>query len=295
MKTYPIAIFAYNRPKHLRNLLNSLENNRLSELSDVSIFIDKCDDEKIHNSILEVANKKRKFRSLCVTTHEENIGLKSNLIFGINEVLNNDDGIIVLEDDLFLDEYFLEFMNKSLNEYKESGDVYHVNGWSYPQLINRKKSNFVGSLASPWGWATWKNRWDNFNDEYQNNDYINKKNKKYIKKFNYYNLTNFSRQLLANTNNEINTLDIYWYQFIFLNNGKTIFPKHSLVSNNGFDGSGMHCGVSDKYEYKMKNLKIDNFTRSNKQDLINLLSTYYFYFKLKLKDYVTYHIKKIFN
>ena len=126
MKTYPIAIFAYNRPKHLRNLLNSLENNRLSELSDVSIFIDKCDDEKIHNSILEVANKKRKFRSLCVTTHDENIGLKSNLIFGINEVLNNDDGIIVLEDDLFLDEYFLEFMNKSLNEYKESGDVYHA-------------------------------------------------------------------------------------------------------------------------------------------------------------------------
>ena len=54
----------------------------------------------------------------------------------------------------------------------------------------------------------------------------------------------------------------------------------------------MHCGVSDKYEYKMKNLKIDNFTRSNKQDLINLVSTYYFYFKLKLKDYVTYHIKK---
>tara|TARA_Y100000992_G_scaffold220645_1_gene152925 strand:+ start:1145 stop:2032 length:888 start_codon:yes stop_codon:yes gene_type:complete len=295
MKTYPIAIFAYNRPKHLRNLLDSLENNRLSELSDVSIFIDKCDDEKIHNSILEVANKKRKFRSLSIITHDENIGLKSNLIFGINEVLNNDDGIIVLEDDLLLDEYFLEFMNKSLNEYKESGDVYHVNGWSYPQLINRKKSNFVGSLASPWGWATWKNRWDNFNDEYQSNDYINKKNQKYIKKFNYYNLTNFSRQLLANTNNEINTLDIYWYQFIFLNNGKTIFPKHSLVSNNGFDGSGMHCGVSDKYEYKMKNLKINNFTRSNKQDLINLVSTYYFYFKLKLKDYVTYHIKKIFN
>ena len=295
MKTYPIAIFAYNRPKHLRNLLDSLENNRLSELSDVSIFIDKCDDEKIHNSILEVANKKRKFRSLSIITHDENIGLKSNLIFGINEVLNNDDGIIVLEDDLLLDEYFLEFMNKSLNEYKESGDVYHVNGWSYPQLINRKKSNFVGSLASPWGWATWKNRWDNFNDEYQSNDYINKKNQKYIKKFNFYNLTNFSRQLLANTNNEINTLDIYWYQFIFLNNGKTIFPKHSLVSNNGFDGSGMHCGVSDKYEYKMKNLKINNFTRSNKQDLINLVSTYYFYFKLKLKDYVTYHIKKIFN
>ena len=63
-----IAIFAYNRPKHLRNLLNSLENNRLSELSDVSIFIDKCDDEKIHNSILEVANKKENLGH-CVLPH----------------------------------------------------------------------------------------------------------------------------------------------------------------------------------------------------------------------------------
>ena len=67
MKTYPIAIFAYNRPKHLRNLLNSLENNRLSELSDVSIFIDKCDDEKIHNSILEAANKEN--LGHCVLPH----------------------------------------------------------------------------------------------------------------------------------------------------------------------------------------------------------------------------------
>ena len=128
-----------------------------------------------------------------------------------------------------------------------------------------------------------------------NNDYINNQDEKTIKKFNFYNLSNFSHQLTYHTSKEIEGVDIFWYQYIFLNNAFTIFPKFSLVSNDGFDGSGTHCGISDKYDYKLKNLPIKNFSNSTIVDSLNNIFTYYFYLKMKIKDYITYHSKKIFT
>jgi len=186
-------------------------------------------------------------------------------------------------------------MNKSLNKYSNNDNIFHVNGWSYPQLLPRRKPNLVGKLALGWGWGTWKSTWQNFNVDLQNNDYINNQDEKTIKKFNFYNLSNFSHQLTYHTSKEIEGVDIFWYQYIFLNNAFTIFPKFSLVSNDGFDGSGTHCGISDKYDYKLKNLPIKNFSNSTIVDSLNNIFTYYFYLKMKIKDYITYHSKKIFT
>ena len=54
----------------------------------------------------------------------------------------------MVEDDLGLVILF-NFMNKSLNKYADDENIYHVNGWSYPQ-IKRKKVNLVGKLALGW-------------------------------------------------------------------------------------------------------------------------------------------------
>ncbi len=292
MIIYPVIIFAYNRPNHLNSLLESLQRNDFSNETDVFLFVDKCDNEKTHNLLLETANYKWNFKSLNLTVHEKNIGLKNNILFGLNTIFENHEATIVLEDDLILDKYFLEYMNLSLNKYKNKKRVFHVNGWSYPQIFSRQKSNFIGSLATPWGWGTWKDRWENFDSEFQNTDLIANESRKNMKKFNFYNLVKFSGQLNANMTGRISTLDIFWYQYIFLNNGLTIFPKFSLVSNSGFDGSGMHCGISNKYEYKLKNKPLGIFNVSLRKDWINQISTYYFYFNLKVKDFFSYHLSK---
>ena len=80
-----------------------------------------------------------------------------------------------------------------------------------------------------------------------------------------------------------------------LKKGLTVFPEKSLVSNSGFDGSGMHCGISDKYEYNLTNKPLKKYSNNLNIDKLNNISTYYFYLKLKIKDYLSYHSKKIIS
>jgi hypothetical protein len=42
----------------------------------------------------------------------------------------------------------------------------------------------------------------------------------------------------------VNSWAIRWYLAAFLFNGLTLYPRQSLISNIGFDGSGTHCGAS---------------------------------------------------
>ncbi len=292
-KIFPVAIFAYNRPDHLKNLLDSLEANELSKETDVYIFINKFEDDDVHSSILEISEEDRHFKSKKVHVNPENLGIKGNLMTGINKVFESHSAVIVLEDDLELDLFYLDFMNKSLNKYADDENIYHVNGWSYPQITKRKKVNLVGKLALGWGWGTWKNTWEKFNQNYHDTDFINNGDVKDIKRFNFYNLSNFSRQLVMHTTKEIEGLDVFWYQFIFLNKGLTIFPGYSLVKNSGFDGSGVHCGISKDYDNKIYDIPIKTFSDKTDVDLLNEISTYVFYFKIKIKDYVSYHSKKL--
>ena len=47
IKLSPVVIFAYNRPNHLKKLLNSLQDNELSNETDVVIFVD-CAANPLH-------------------------------------------------------------------------------------------------------------------------------------------------------------------------------------------------------------------------------------------------------
>ena len=79
-KIFPVAIFAYNRPDHLKNLLDSLEANELSKETDVYIFINKFEDDDVHSSILEISEEDRHFKSKKVHVNRENLGIKGNLM-----------------------------------------------------------------------------------------------------------------------------------------------------------------------------------------------------------------------
>ena len=56
-----------------------------------------------------------------------------------------------------------------------------------------------------------------------------------------------------------NTWDIFWYSFIFLNNGLCLSPKVSMTRNIGHDGSGVHS-VFDK-ELLLSNVGENNITK----------------------------------
>ncbi|KMY68313.1 hypothetical protein AAU61_01020 [Desulfocarbo indianensis] len=45
--------------------------------------------------------------------------------------------------------------------------------------------------------------------------------------------------------------DAYWYAAAYKHGAVTLYPRVSLVVNNGWDGSGLHCGARPRYGIAM--------------------------------------------
>ena len=123
MKYAPIALFVYNRPKHLLKTLNSLKKNAECKDTDIYIFSDgykigNLEDEDKVNQVRKIIRKINFFKKKIFIKQKSQIGLRNNILNGINFVFKKNSSIIVLDDDLVVSKYFLKYMNESLAKYK---------------------------------------------------------------------------------------------------------------------------------------------------------------------------------
>lgn len=297
----PIVCFAYSRPNHLKDMLNSLEKNEYAENSEITFYVNGTNDStnlNDWNAVLDVIDRDWKFKSKYVIKREKNIGAKKNIIYGITEMLKKYDKLIIVEDDLILGPYFLNFLNTALNLYEHDKNIMHINGWAHPQLLPVRKTNTsVSKFMSPWGWATWSDRWKLMleNNNYSTN-LISHLSIDERKQFNTYGKVNWEEMIERDLQSVDNSWDCYWYQAIYLNSGKTIFPQKTHVVNNGFDGTGLHCGNrKDNYPFdknynKKRTVKFQR--KTSKISNIYDLNLRIFYTKFNFKEYIDFHKNK---
>lgn len=294
---YPIVIFCYNRPNHLKKMLESIQRNAESIHTKAYFFIDgaKNDRDKVEISkILEIINSSNIFKENIIIKRDSNFGMQKNVISGISHVLRENDAAIILEDDLKFSKYYLNFMNKALKFYKPYENVWQINAWSYPNYISFSKKTKISNQMSSWGMGVYKDKWEFFaKDELKLTNKIDKKDAAYKKKFNFENGYPWIREMEMNVEGTISTFSCFWYQCIFINNGVTVFPGKSLVFNTGFDGSGIHSGARDVHGKKIFEGEIDNFKIPTSFNKLFKLNARIFYFIFSVKDYLNYHKTKI--
>lgn len=292
----PIVCFGYDRPNHLNNLLSSLEKNPEAQDSDVTISIDGVNENtnlQLHNKTLEVANQRWNFKSTNILYRKTNLGCRENILTSINEMFDKTNKLIILEDDLLLGKYFLDYMNKSLIFYENYSDIWHINGYSYPQLVNNSTSASISRFVSPWGWGTWKNRWETFiSKNYHKENIISNKNSEDIYKFNHNGLYDWEDIIKKHQLQKTSIWDAYWYQAVFLENGYSVFPNKSFVQNFGFDGTGVHCSDTNDWKTKLNNKKIRHFPKNIDVGKVHYLNTIIFYKFYNFKRYLRYHKSK---
>jgi glycosyltransferase involved in cell wall biosynthesis len=298
MKFAPIAIFTYNRSDYLKILINSLRSNALSKLSVVFIFSDgwKCDSDK--EEVLNVRKYIAKisgFKKVFIILRPNNFGLSKNIIEGINFVLKKYKKIIVLEDDLKLSKYFLNFINEGLNIYEHEKKVASINGWFFPvDHSNNTPDNFFIRAADCWGWGTWKRAWDKFEPNGEKLLYAIKK-KKLEKLFNFNNSFYYTRMLQNQVDKKNDSWAIRWYASTFLKKMYTLYPKISLVRNvgtkNGINSRFDFLNLGQKFKKKsyspvyFKKIEEDNIVRKQIE----------FFFKKNLIYRIKEYLKNIFN
>lgn len=248
MKISPIAIFTYGRPDHTKQVLLSLKGNNLAQHSSLYIFSDA---PKKNEDIVKVKETRKLldsldgFGSIKIIYREKNMGLANNIIDGVNQLINTYGQVIVLEDDLLLSPYFLQYMNESLIRYRDNPRVCSIHGYSFPTK-NPLPNNFFFRGADCWGWATWKRAWDDFEPNGQ--VLLSElQQKKLCHAFDLDGLVPYTQMLKDQIAGKNNSWAIRWHAMNFLKERLTLFPGTSLVNNIGTDNSGQHCEQTDVF------------------------------------------------
>jgi len=235
-----VVMFVYNRPKHTEQALESLKKNKPAAQTVLYIYADgpkagagAADLQKISET-RALVKKITGFKQVIVVEKENNEGLARSVISGVTEVVTKHGKIIVLEDDLLVSPYFLDYMNEALEMYRDAAHVYSVNGFMFP-VKHKGPEVVLLPYTSTWGWATWKNKWDVFDEKMKGKELL-LSDQKLADKFN---LGEYNYTGMLDFKN--NSWGIKWYYSVFMKNGLNLFPANSLVTNIGFDGSGTNC------------------------------------------------------
>ena len=257
MKLAPVVVFAYNRPDHLRQVLDHLSKNILANQSDLYVY---CDGAKNGASELEkkvvaecalVAKQASGFKTVTVVERDYNVGLADNIIGAVTEIVNQYGRVITIEDDVITSKGYLKYMNEALEMYKDDERVMHITGfmWKYRGLLPTTFFYTVPECGG--GWSTWKRAWDHFN--YNVDDLYN-----YWKndwdKFNIWGGNSLQKQLEDNFHGTLKTWFVRWYSVVRKMGGLTLYPNRPLTTNIGFDGSGTNCLESNSNPFNWTKL-----------------------------------------
>ena len=248
----PILLFVYNRPDHTRRAVESLLANKLAAESELFIMSDAPKDETSTQSVDEVRryiHTIEGFKKVHITERKENWGLAKSIIDGVTRTLKAYGRVIVIEDDLVVAPYFLQFMNDALETYKDTEGVGHIQGCDFtkdPSLPDAFLIRWTGS----WGWATWERAWKHFNpDGAQLLQEL--KRRKLTHTFDFNGNYPYTRMLRRQIEGKNNSWAIRWNASLFLEGILSLNVGHSLVKNTGFDGSGTNCGGGGLYDSEL--------------------------------------------
>ena len=260
MKKTSIIIFCYNRPRHLKKLINLLK-----EIKNRKIYI-ICDGPKNNKNDTIVVKKVRKLincTNLKISKKnflEKNVGVRKIFSIGMDWVFKYENKIIVLEDDIIPSHSFFSFCDILLNKYKNIKKISQITGCNVNDKItkNLKETYFLSKYSNIWGWATWKDRWKAYDNNFKNlNNLLNSnffrklcpsknENKFWRKYFN-----------IHYKNKSIGTWDYAWTFANFYKKRLSIVPKYNLIKNIGFDiGSGINPKKLSKLKKKEINFSI---------------------------------------
>jgi len=241
-----VVVLAYNRPSHLQRLLISLEKSKITR---ISLYLDKPQDQTSlinQKEIIRMINAAKYWLKCKIKKQKKHQGVSKSVKLAIDNELKTYNKIIFLEDDCIPFKFFFEYMLKCLNKFENNKQIMSVCGYQLPFF--KKKNNTVENIILkrfiPWGWGTWRDRWKKYNKNLKSikKEILNSK-KKVI-------LPLEIRNYLKNKNLLDNNEDIWsinWTCVHYLNNSLCVYPDISLVRNIGFDGSGIHCDITDAF------------------------------------------------
>ncbi len=163
----PVLIMAFNRPDHLRRLID-----RLREVRPHKIFV-AIDGARAH--VGGERERVQQCRDLIETIdwscsleklyQEENLGCGRGVSTAITWFFEHVERGIILEDDIIPDPSFFPFCSELLTRYADDPRVFAISGCNFVPASNQSRPDLpyrFSQVPHIWGWATWRRTWDQY-------------------------------------------------------------------------------------------------------------------------------------
>lgn len=250
----PVVMFVYNRPEHVKKMVEALAQNGLAKDTEVYIYSDAAKDidseeaVRLVRAYIDSLPEKNYFKDVYINKAESNRGLAKSILNGVDEVMNHYEKIIVLEDDLVASKDFLQFMNDALAYYETNQKIWSICGYTPPLTIPEDYKNqvYLAYRAGTWGWATWKDRWSKV--DWQVLDYMSFKEDKKLREQLNRGGGDMAYMLDAQMAGLIDSWGIRWCYAQSKLEMLTVYPVVARIRNIGLDGTGTHSGINPKYD-----------------------------------------------
>ncbi|MFD2937176.1 glycosyltransferase [Spirosoma flavum] len=250
----PVLLFGYKRPVELKATLRALQANHLASQSDLYIFVDapkRPEDADKVAQVHKLLDEASGFRTIHREYAKTNIGCADSIIQGISRVLADHPSAIIVEDDLITSPNFLDFMNQCLEKYVDNQRVYSIAGYTFPF---QRPSNYMADAYciprhSPWGWATWADRWQSV--DWEMTDYADFEKDKWQQKEFMRGGSDLLNMLRDQMEGRADAWDIRFCYNRFKADGVTVYPTTSKVENIGFGKEATHTNIYNRYKTKL--------------------------------------------
>lgn len=252
----PIGLSTYGRPQHLKQTIRALQQNSLAPESELFVFSDapKPGDEERVAAVRSYVSTIDGFREVHIIERNSNDRV-ANSRGGLKMLLDRYEKVVFLAEDIVTAPSFLTFMNDALFKYEENDRIFNVSGYSPPISIpaNYNHDVFFLRRISAWGFGIWKSRFEKLGymtpEEYE----LFASNRKNVKAFVKTGGADLMQMLRADAYGEIDAGDVKLMFAQFVSDQYTVYPVRSLVQNIGHDGTGVHCGTTDRFDVTLSN------------------------------------------
>jgi hypothetical protein len=265
----PVLIVTYDRLEHLKKTITSLQGNIYAEQTDLFIASDYQRTDSEANKVAEVRGYLKSidgFKSVTVFAREKNFGVVDNSNVALQCIFEKFDRFIIMNDDLITAPGFLKFINEAFEKYGNNERVFSITGYCPPIHIPstcQYDAFFLGRMSA-WGCGMTKNTYDSIREITREEFDEFSANKELSRAFVEAGGEDLLVMLKDVAYGSLEAWDVRCMYTQFMSGQYTVYPAQSLILNIGFDGTGMHCGKTDRFNVALS----DKTTFSYPDDVV---------------------------
>ena len=255
----PILFLVFNREDETTQSFEAIKKAKPSKLYIAADGPRTAAEAEICKQVRKIATNVDWDCQVFTLFRQNNLGCKKAIVGAINWFFTHEKEGIIIEDDVIPLPEFFPFCDILLEKYRDNELIKAIDGFNQFGQEVSSDSYFYSRGFYPWGWATWKSRWENYRESNIDVPRLNQKDITDV----------YDKAAIEGIKFNLNLinkglLDTWDYQMVYMimdQKGFVVTPYANLTTNIGVNGA--HSMNNQNIFFKYGNMSVDNLQHPN--------------------------------